>query len=96
MKLGTSHLGLWLSSFGPQKHLKKGGKLRRIFFLFGLVFSSCSTFPPITACVHGVSGANCQGPSGAVDLLDQALNGYECYSPEDAQTIREWIKRNKK
>lgn len=66
----------------------------RKFVAFGLLFSGCSTAGvEVTPCIHGPAGYGCDLPDSEVKLDDAALEHFECYSPEDARAIREWIKR---
>jgi hypothetical protein len=71
--------------------------LLKKFAVFGLLWASaCSTGGiKVAPCLHGPAGygADCSTERGEVKLDEAALEGYECYSPEDGRAIREWIKR---
>ena len=69
------------------------------FAIFGVLLSSCASLPPVTPCVYSPeeSGAWCAPPESdeVVFKPNAVLGNYVCHSPEDHQSIVEWMQRHK-
>jgi hypothetical protein len=60
-----------------------------------LIFSACNDGPEVTICmVYGKGGVlNCRDPKGKVFALTPVqANNFTCFSPQDLQTILNYLK----